>query len=110
MGNLNEIKHRHDRDRWKDAIFILAAVLLTALPLTLLASLVPQLHGLIDAGREEGIAHHDPGALLLRIRAEAALEVADAGGLDGEAVAPFRYEFAAARVVEIDRDHVARVA
>jgi len=31
MGNLNEIKHRHDRDRWKDAVFILAAVLLTAL-------------------------------------------------------------------------------
>jgi hypothetical protein len=31
MGNLNEIKHRHDRDRWKDAVFIIAAVLLTAL-------------------------------------------------------------------------------
>lgn len=31
MGNLNEIKHRHDRDRWKDAVFIVAAVLLTAL-------------------------------------------------------------------------------
>jgi hypothetical protein len=31
MGNLNEIEHRHGRDRWKDAVFILAAVLLTAL-------------------------------------------------------------------------------
>jgi hypothetical protein len=28
---LNEIAHRHGRDRWKDAVFILAAVLLTAL-------------------------------------------------------------------------------
>ncbi|HEU4613318.1 MAG TPA: hypothetical protein VFS15_14605 [Kofleriaceae bacterium] len=31
MGNLNEIAHRHGRDHWKDAIFIAAAVLLTAL-------------------------------------------------------------------------------
>ncbi len=31
MGNLNEIAHRHGRDRWKDAVFIVAAVLLTAL-------------------------------------------------------------------------------
>ena len=31
MDNLDEIAHRHDRDRWKDAVFILAAVLLTAL-------------------------------------------------------------------------------
>lgn len=31
MGNLNEIKERHGRDRWKDAGFIAAAVLLTAL-------------------------------------------------------------------------------
>jgi hypothetical protein len=31
MSNLNEIKERHGRDRWKDAVFILAAVLLTAL-------------------------------------------------------------------------------
>jgi hypothetical protein len=31
MGNLNEIKERHGRDRWKDAVFICAAVLLTAL-------------------------------------------------------------------------------
>ena len=30
MGNLNEIPDRHRRDRWKDAIFIIAAVLLTA--------------------------------------------------------------------------------
>lgn len=30
MGNLNEIAQRHGRDRWKDALFILAAVLLTA--------------------------------------------------------------------------------
>lgn len=30
MGNLNEIAHRHGRDRWKDALFIIAAVLLTA--------------------------------------------------------------------------------
>jgi hypothetical protein len=30
MSNLNEIQNRHGRDRWKDAIFILAAVLLTA--------------------------------------------------------------------------------
>jgi hypothetical protein len=31
MGNLNEIAHRHGRDRLKDAVFIVAAVLLTAL-------------------------------------------------------------------------------
>jgi hypothetical protein len=31
MGNLNEIAQRHGRDRWKDAVFIVAAVLLTAL-------------------------------------------------------------------------------
>lgn len=31
MSNLNEIEHRHGRDRWKDAIFIIAAVVLTAL-------------------------------------------------------------------------------
>jgi hypothetical protein len=30
MSNLNEIKNRHGRDRWKDAMFILAALLLTA--------------------------------------------------------------------------------
>ena len=30
MSNLNEIQNRHGRDRWKDAIFIVAAVLLTA--------------------------------------------------------------------------------
>lgn len=30
MQNLNEIKIRHGRDRWKDAIFIAAAVILTA--------------------------------------------------------------------------------
>jgi len=31
MSNLNEIKERHGRDRWKDAGFIAAALLLTAL-------------------------------------------------------------------------------
>lgn len=31
MSNLKEIEHRHGRDRWKDAGFLLAAVLLTAL-------------------------------------------------------------------------------
>ena len=31
MSNLSEIKERHGRDRWKDAVFIVAAVLLTAL-------------------------------------------------------------------------------
>jgi hypothetical protein len=30
MSNLNEIQNRHGRDRWKDAIFIVAAVILTA--------------------------------------------------------------------------------
>lgn len=30
MGNLNEIPDRHRQDRWKDAVFIIAAVLLTA--------------------------------------------------------------------------------
>jgi hypothetical protein len=30
MSNLNEIKQRHGLDRWKDAAFIVAAVLLTA--------------------------------------------------------------------------------
>jgi hypothetical protein len=31
MSTLNEIAHRHGLDRWKDALFIGAAVLLTAL-------------------------------------------------------------------------------
>ncbi|MBA2540312.1 MAG: hypothetical protein H0V17_11795 [Deltaproteobacteria bacterium] len=31
MSNLKQIEHRHGRDRWKDAVFIAAAVLLTAL-------------------------------------------------------------------------------
>ena len=31
MSNLKEIAVRHGRDRWKDAVFICAAVLLTAL-------------------------------------------------------------------------------
>ena len=31
MSNLNEIAHRHGCDRWKDALFIGAALLLTAL-------------------------------------------------------------------------------
>ena len=31
MSNLNDIAHRHARDRWKDAVFIAGAVLLTVL-------------------------------------------------------------------------------
>lgn len=31
MSNLNDIATRHGRDRWKDAAFICAAVLLTVL-------------------------------------------------------------------------------
>ncbi len=31
MSNLKEIEQRHGRDRWKDAMFIVAALLLTAL-------------------------------------------------------------------------------
>ena len=31
MSNLNEITDRHSHDRWKDALFIVMAVLLTAL-------------------------------------------------------------------------------
>lgn len=31
MSTLKEIAHRHGRDRWKDALFIGAALLLTAL-------------------------------------------------------------------------------
>ena len=31
MSTLDEIAHRHGRDRWKDALFIGAALLLTAL-------------------------------------------------------------------------------
>ncbi|HEY1813268.1 MAG TPA: hypothetical protein VGG74_13045 [Kofleriaceae bacterium] len=31
MSNLNEIKERHLRDHWKDALFIAVAVLLTAM-------------------------------------------------------------------------------
>lgn len=31
MGNLQQIEQRHGRDRWKDAMFIVAALLLTAL-------------------------------------------------------------------------------
>jgi hypothetical protein len=38
MSNLNEIANRHGRDRWKDALFIAAAVLLTALSLGSLTS------------------------------------------------------------------------
>ena len=38
MSNLNEIAVRHGRDRWKDAVFILAAVLLTALSISSVTS------------------------------------------------------------------------
>ena len=38
MSNLNEIAVRHGRDRWKDAIFIVAAVLLTALSISSVTS------------------------------------------------------------------------
>lgn len=31
MENLNNVATRHGRDRWKDALFIVAAVVLTAL-------------------------------------------------------------------------------
>jgi hypothetical protein len=31
MSNLKQIENRHGRDRWKDLVFIAAAVLLTAL-------------------------------------------------------------------------------
>jgi hypothetical protein len=31
MSNLNNIEHRHERDGWKDAIFVVLAVVLTAL-------------------------------------------------------------------------------
>jgi hypothetical protein len=31
MSSLNEITHRHGRDNWKDALFIVTAVLLLAL-------------------------------------------------------------------------------
>ena len=31
MGNLKEIEQRHGRDRFKDAVFICAALLLTAI-------------------------------------------------------------------------------
>ena len=33
MSNLNDIEQRHKPDRWRDALFIGAAVLLTALAL-----------------------------------------------------------------------------
>lgn len=38
MSNLNEITHRHSNDRWKDALFILVAVLLTALSISSVTS------------------------------------------------------------------------
>ena len=38
MGNLNEIPQRHRRDRWKDAVFVFAAVLLTALSIASVTS------------------------------------------------------------------------
>lgn len=31
MSNLNQIEERHGRDGWKDAVFVLLAVILTAL-------------------------------------------------------------------------------
>jgi hypothetical protein len=31
MDNLNQVSKRHDKDSWRDAIFIVVAVLLTAL-------------------------------------------------------------------------------
>jgi len=33
MGNLHEITQRHGRDTWKDVLFIVAAVVLTAVSL-----------------------------------------------------------------------------
>ena len=38
MSTLKEIAHRHGRDRWKDALFIGAALLLTALSVGSLTS------------------------------------------------------------------------
>ena len=49
MSNLNEIAHRHGRDRWKDAVFIFAAVLLTALAIGSVTS------------KAAGKAHHPQG-------------------------------------------------
>ena len=45
MSNLNEIKERHLLDRWKDAIFIGLAVLITALSLGTVTS---KAHGTIN--------------------------------------------------------------
>lgn len=38
MSNLNEIQARHGWDRWKDALFIAAAVVMTALALGAVSS------------------------------------------------------------------------
>jgi len=44
MSTLHQIAHRHARDRWKDALFIAAALLLTGLSLASLTSRVAGTH------------------------------------------------------------------
>src|SRR5262249_40302280 len=57
---------------------------------------VAQVQCLPDAIPEEVVAHHDTGALLFRIGAKAAIEIADARGLDAQRRARTGDEFAPA--------------
>jgi hypothetical protein len=50
MSNLNEIKNRHGQDRWKDAMFILAALLLTAISI---GSVTSKAQGSVHQGKWE---------------------------------------------------------
>src|SRR5438067_1358694 len=73
-------------------------------------SVVSHLQRLRYAIPEKCFVHDDFRAQLFRIGAEAAVQVADAGCLDAQAIAFLRYELATSRVVHVDRDGVAQIA
>src|SRR5690348_16760582 len=62
---------------------------------------VAELERLRDAVAEELVAHHDPRALLFRIGAEAAIEIADARRLDAQRRARTRNELAPDLAVDV---------
>ena len=60
MSNLNEIAHRHGRDRWKDAMFIAAALLLTAISI---GSVTSKAQGSINGHKWEVAMYETPELL-----------------------------------------------
>lgn len=60
MSNLKEIEQRHGRDRWKDALFIAAALLLTAISI---GSVTSKAAGSVHRG-EWGVAFQETPEIL----------------------------------------------